>query len=328
MITMPAAASRCALPARVWENRSVGRDHFHLELAVDGLPTSRAGQFVQIRCADFADAGPRSTPWLSGDWPCVTDCDFGAPTAYLRRPFSVADRWRDAEGVDHILIIHHAIGPGTRWLSALAPGATVDLTGPLGRPFDLPAPDRPALLVGGGVGIPPLLYLARELAAEGRREVLLVIGARSRDLLPIELCAPPSNDATPTPCAVLPSCPAHRAVVTTDDGSAGLHGRVTDGLRACLDRQPSAEVLACGPEPMLRGVAAMARERSVPCQLCIERMMGCGLGTCLSCAVKVRDERCAAGWRFALSCQEGPVFRAENLLINSAAPPRCQPNGG
>lgn len=318
MIQSPLASARCVIDARVVANRMICRAHFHLELAIDGFPPSRPGQFVQIRCDDVADDAPHAVEWRLGGWPAVTERAFAGPTPFLRRPFSIADRWRDDDGSDRLLIIHHAIGPGTRWLASLAPGSTLDLTGPLGRPFDPPASDRQVLLAGGGVGIPPLLYAARELAAAGRRDVLLVLGARSRDLLPIELCAEPSADAAPTPCAVLPSSAAHRAVITTDDGSAGLHGRVSDGLRACLDSHPRAEILACGPEPMLSAVAALARERSVPCQLCIERMMGCGLGTCLSCAVKVRDARSATGWRFALSCQDGPVFRAEDLLMSGA----------
>jgi len=148
--------------------------------------------------------------------------------------------------------------------------------------------------------------------------VTVFFGARSGARLPVELTGTPATEPTPVACALLPGEATYPAVVTTDDGSLGFRGSVTDALRQWAQRRQAAEkgtlVCACGPEAMLREVARITRELGFACQLCIERHMGCGLGTCLSCVVRVRDAGDPRGWRWALACQEGPVFQRDDLL--------------
>jgi dihydroorotate dehydrogenase electron transfer subunit len=217
------------------------------------------------------------------------------------------------------VIISRTVGPGTAWLERLSPQETVNVTGPLGRGFRIPPEDVPIVLVGGGVGIPPLVYLARRLDESGRRDVTAVFGATTRDLLPVRLLSEPTTDGQPRMCAELAGVARFPVAITTDDGSVGMRGVVTDALRrrhADRGRQSRAGgmVFACGPEPMLEAVAEITRELGLGCQLCIERKMGCGLGTCLSCVVRVRDDSRAEGWRWALVCSDGPVFDREELV--------------
>ena len=217
------------------------------------------------------------------------------------------------------MIISRTVGPGTAWLERLVPGDTLNATGPLGRGFRIPPADVPTVLVGGGVGIPPLMYLARRLDDMDRRDVTVIVGATTRDRLPLRLLAEPSPDGNPLPCAELAGNARFPTTVTTDDGSLGMRGVVTDALRAWYaDRQDGPPddgvVCACGPQAMLKAVAMTTRKLGLGCQLCIERMMGCGLGTCLSCVVRVRDESKPDGWRWALTCSDGPVFDRDDLL--------------
>jgi len=188
--------------------------------------------------------------------------------------------------------------------------------------------------VGGGVGLPPMFYLARALQSAGWSGVAFV-GAMSRDLLPIELDPNVTipDDGTPVLAerrfadAGLPVC------LTTDDGSLGLPGRITDGLARYLDALPGelagrTVVYTCGPHAMMRAVARLALDRGLPCQVCVEQAMACGMGTCQSCVVKIAlDQPAPSGpdaahgvtpegqaWRYRLACAEGPVFNADDVL--------------
>lgn len=218
----------------------------------------------------------------------------------------------------HLTVISRTVGPGTRWLEQLRPGDAVDTTGPLGRGFRIPPADVPVLLVGGGVGIPPLLYLARRLHELERRNVAAIFGVTQRNLLPIPLAAEPQCDGTPSLCYAWAGGASFALTVTSDDGSIGLRGVVTDALdvlwQAGRRHDRPAGVLACGPDGMLRAVARWTRAAGLGCQLCIERPMGCGLGTCLSCCVRTRDAAIPAGWCWRLACTDGPVFDRDDLL--------------
>jgi len=242
----------------------------------------------------------------------------------LRRPFSIADRWTASDGGEHVCVISRAVGPGTRWLEGLKPDSVLNITGPLGRGFVIPDGQRPLVLIGGGVGIPPLLYLARRLDELGRRDVTAVLGVMTRDLLPLQVRSAPASDGTPTPCVEFPAAVRVPTAVTSDDGSIGLRGVVTDALwvwderRGTVGERPL--VFACGPEAMLKAVARVTRELVMACQLCIERSMGCGVGTCLSCVVRARDEAHPEAWRWKLTCQDGPVFERDELLDYEGEP--------
>lgn len=298
--TQPTSSQRaCALDTEIVAHEAICREHCAIRVITERFPPSTPGQFLQIRCAHDDTSFP-----------------------LLRRPFSIADR-EDVGSTTHLTIISRAIGVGTHWLDHLRVGETLNITGPLGRGYTLPADTKaPILLVGGGVGIPPLLYLARELHAGGYSDVTAIFGVMSHDLLPVRQTTKPTNDGTPTRCLELPGAAPYPAIVTTDDGTLGLQGRVTDAVARWHAQRPAdthAQIFACGPEPMLAAVAHQGRELGDPAQLCIEKLMGCGMGTCLSCIVKLPDQSRPQGWRWGLSCQEGPVFDRDVLLEFSSA---------
>lgn len=293
----------CGRLMRVVANTRLCNEHTLLELATRAAPDSHPGQFLQILCRDqYSESEANATP---------------AGGAFLRRPFSIADQWRADDGV-HISIISRTIGRGTAWLERLTPDQTVDVTGPIGHGFDLPDDNDPIVLMGGGVGIPPLLFLARRLHEAGRTDVTVIFGATSENLLPLRLADAPPADGTASQCVALPGDARYSTVITTDDGSCGLRGVVTDALRIWSSTRTAEDlksgvVCACGPDAMLRAAADATREIGLKCQLCIERHMGCGLGTCLSCVVRVADDSRPTGWRWALACSEGPVFDRDAL---------------
>ncbi|MFO0840630.1 MAG: hypothetical protein U1D55_19140 [Phycisphaerae bacterium] len=316
-------ARKCAAIGLVTDVEAVCRDHVRIEFELKDFPRSEAGQFLQVLTAIEAETSGHVLEWRDGRFPSSLSSEFGCRQAYLRRPFSIADRRRTADGRDRLAILSRAIGPGTRRLDGLFRGDAINVTGPLGRGFRIPCDSRPLVLIGGGVGIPPLLYLSRMLA-EQSRQFVLILGAMTRELLPVRVVSDAPADGTPTPCVQIPGAPECRAIITTDDGSLGVKGRVTVGLAGWARRsdQASAEsgarltplVLACGPSAMLAAISTATRDLGFGCQLCIERYMGCGMGTCLSCVTRVRDETRPIGWRWALACTEGPVFDRDQLV--------------
>jgi dihydroorotate dehydrogenase electron transfer subunit len=213
----------------------------------------------------------------------------------LRRPFSVMAV--DPEAGTFTLFVK-AVGPGSRALSDLHRDETASCLGPLGRPFAPPPPGHEALLVAGGYGIAPFHLFCHELRRGGQRARLFYGGRTVGDLQVREPFA-----ALEVPLAA-----------STDDGSFGHHGRVTEPLAAHLDRHPGpATLYACGPDAMLHAVAALAERRGLPCQVSLDPWMGCGLGTCLGCVVRIQrtgEER--PKWRCA--CTEGPVFDAREVV--------------
>jgi dihydroorotate dehydrogenase electron transfer subunit len=308
----------CSSDARVTARERVCREHVALDLALPTFPPSHAGQFVQLLCRPLDEPAATLRDWPTDGFPSLSDTTLRGPQAFLRRPFSLADRDTGNDGRTRLRIISRTIGPGTHWLEHLHPGDTLNLTGPLGSGFRIPAAPVPLVLIGGGVGIPPLLYLTRRLRELRFPDVTVIFGATTRDLLPLRLTVEPARDGTPRPCVQLPADAAFPAIITTDDGSAGLRGLVSDGLQAWHQQTGRASqdaiVLACGPERMLAAVARLTRTLGLGCQLCIERNMGCGVGTCLSCVVRVRDDARPEHWRWALACTDGPVFDRDELL--------------
>ncbi len=233
----------------------------------------------------------------------------------LRRPFSIGGL-RAAGAQCEIDIIGRIVGIGTRWIDALRIGDTVELIGPLGGAFKYPPSGHRALLVAGGVGLPPIRWLGECLRKCGI-DCRVIYGAQSIDLLPVKIGNKPDTQPIFTPCVDEFSCDGIDAIITTDDGSVGVKGRVTDALKPVLEREAEANTLhvfACGPEPMLKAVADLCLARGVHCQLALERVMGCGMGTCQSCIVPVKDDAALDGWRYALCCREGPIFDARSLI--------------
>jgi dihydroorotate dehydrogenase electron transfer subunit len=207
----------------------------------------------------------------------------------LRRPFSICGT-KDGR----ILVLYKIIGAGTRIMASRKRGEKVSVLGPLGTGFNLPASRQKPLIVGGGIGIAPLCFLAQRL---GSMAVSILLGATSaKELIPLE-------DMDIGLSAVS---------VATDDGSKGHHGVVTDLLKSCLDGQSTGNkqsVYACGPTPMLRKVAEMTLGR-IPCQVSLEAVMACGVGACQGCVVKAAPKKGRTWYRV---CKEGPVFQIDQI---------------
>lgn len=300
----PTRARRGVFVSRVKANESICREHWRLTLEVDGFPKASPGQFVQILCAEPpADASLAFSGWQGG--------------AYIRRPFSIGGLRRSGDGVE-IDILHRAIGVGTIWLSKLHAGDHVSILGPLGTPFALPDARTAVYLVGGGIGLPPLIWLA-EYLRDINVKTIAFVGARTADLLPL-----PRDESV----TIQPDEPSLAfqdfsrcdtpVVVATDDGSLGRRGTVVDAFADYTGRQTGPidmmQVYTCGPERMMHATAMSCIERGVACQVCLERMMACGMGTCQSCVVPIRDIDAPDGWRYRLCCSDGPVFDARTVI--------------
>jgi dihydroorotate dehydrogenase electron transfer subunit len=209
----------------------------------------------------------------------------------LRRSIAISGT---GDGVVTVVVAAH--GPGSTWLAGLRPGDTVDVVGPLGRPFPMPEPGTSALLVGGGYGAAALVGLGARLREAGSA-VAAVAGAASAD----RLC---SVDELSTV--------ASRVEVTTDDGSAGRPGWVTVAVDELLAE--AGVVYACGPMAMLRAVAAAATACGIPSYVAVEESMACGIGVCMTCVLPVVGED--GRTRFSRSCVEGPVFGGDRVRFD------------
>jgi dihydroorotate dehydrogenase electron transfer subunit len=213
----------------------------------------------------------------------------------LRRAFAIYEvKERGVYGgtVEFVFAVH---GKGTAWLAGRRPQDKIDLVGPLGKPFRLPTERVNATLVGGGYGSAPLLPLASALRDRGCR-VDFVLGAGSVERLFGQL------DAKRIATSI---------EVTTDDGTMGRKGRVSDVLPALLDRVQSDVLYACGPMAMLKAVSAIADERGIPCQVAVEESMACGVGVCMTCVLPVVGDD--GQTRMVRSCVEGPVFLGDRV---------------
>ena len=223
----------------------------------------RAGQFLHVACGE---------------------------ANLLRRPISVALAYPD-EPEDTAALIFEVKGEGTRWLARRQVGDTVDVLGPLGNGFAVENGGR-YLLVGGGIGVPPMLGCAKWTAERSTA----VLGFRSADRAML------SKDFQKS-CKEIFLC--------SDDGSIGRHGFVDAQVRDILEKDKDfTEVLACGPKPMLKNVAAVAAGFGVPCQVSMEERMACGVGACLGCAIQMADGT------MQHVCKDGPVFDAGEVDWN------------
>lgn len=225
------------------------------------LPEMLPGQFVEVRVD-------------------------GSETTFLRRPISI--NYVDKEQNELWLMVA-MIGDGTRRLGELKAGDTVNCVLPLGNGFTMPhSQEERVLLVGGGVGVAPLLYMGAEMRQAGIEPTFL-LGARTKeDLLEIDLFKQYG-----------------RVLVTTEDGSEGEKGFVTN--HSVLQKEHFDRIATCGPKPMMVAVARYAHQADIECEASLENMMACGLGACLCCVEKtVQGNLCV--------CKEGPVFNVKQLL--------------
>ncbi len=257
-------------------NRRLSRDYNVLALSAPAIAARvQPGQFVMVK------TGERSEP-------------------LLRRPFSVFEILRDERGAETgFTLLVKRVGPGTERLYAAQPNHAFWCLGPLGRPFTLIDPPTDAWMVAGGVGLAPFVTLAERLRERGCRATLFYGARQAGELFALDVFERLGV----------------RLILSTEDGSCGVRGRVTEPLeRELTKREQDAAVMvyACGPEPMLVTVSRLAAARGRPSELAMERMMGCGMGGCFSCVVRVRDADGVT--RYARSCLEGPVFRGEDIV--------------
>lgn len=204
----------------------------------------------------------------------------------LKRPYSIAGTELAA---GNMIIIYRVVGRGTKLMVAKQPGDTLEMIGPLGNGFDLRG--KKPLLVGGGMGLAPLLFAAQQTCP---RPVEVVAGGRTSD----EMFWQELFQA---------SCNAVH--VTTDDGTLGACGTCVDILPQILQLGNFDSILTCGPLPMIRSVAAYAIKNNIPCQVSMEQHMACGFGACLTCTCGKK-----AGGYFQV-CKHGPVFKAEEVEL-------------
>ncbi len=206
------------------------------------------------------------------------------PGHTLRRPISIC-------GIDKVAgtlrFVFQIRGEGTAELAQFQPGSEIEILAPLGNGFPVD-PVKCTLLVGGGIGVPPMLGVAAEL----KEKAVAVLGFRNQDAVILE------KDFQAV---------GAKTLIATDDGSYGHHGLVTD---LCKDQEFDC-VMACGPAPMLKAVRAMAEERGVPCYVSLEERMACGIGACLGCAVGLLKED--GSQYFGHVCKDGPVFESHRV---------------
>ncbi len=254
--------------------RQISRKHALIRLTDEQeLPEMIPGQFVEVRIDD-------------------------SPSTFLRRPISI--NFIDREHNELWLLVA-MIGDGTRRLGQLQTGDKLNCLLPLGNAFTMPENNGPLLLVGGGVGVAPLLYMGAEMLKQGLRPTFL-LGARTKeDLLEVDLFNRYG-----------------RVCVTTEDGSAGEQGFVT--AHSILQQEHFQRIYTCGPKPMMMAVARYARNAGIVCEASLENMMACGLGACLCCVEKVKvddgspDFASSSQMSNVCVCKDGPVFDTRCLL--------------
>jgi dihydroorotate dehydrogenase electron transfer subunit len=261
--------------ARVIANRPLSSDYNILALAAPAIADAAApGQFVMLK------PGAGTDP-------------------LLRRPFSVFEILRDENGAaTGLTILSKRIGPSTSLIYSARDGDRVDCLGPLGRPFTIVDPPSEAWMIAGGVGLAPFATLAQSLRARGVATTLFYGARRAEELFYLEFFRDLGVEL----------------VLTTEDGSLGERGRVVAPLDRRLTARPSSALVmlyACGPEGMLAATARTAMKHRRPCEVSVERIMGCGLGGCYSCVVPMRGED--GIFHHVRSCLAGPVLNAHQI---------------
>jgi len=222
---------------------------------------AKAGQFVSVYCNDG--------------------------TKLLPRPISICEVNREEKA---LRLVYRVAGGGTAEFSQMKAGETLRILGPLGNGFTLG--ERKAFLIGGGIGIPPMLQLAKELNCEKQ----IVVGYRNDELFLADELKQYGE-----------------VIVATEDGSVGTKGNVLDAIR---ENGLKADVIyACGPTPMLRALKQYAAENGIECWISMEERMACGIGACLACVCKSKEKDHHTNVNNKRICKEGPVFRAEEVEL-------------
>jgi dihydroorotate dehydrogenase electron transfer subunit len=264
--------------ATVAFNRPISTAYLHLGLTVPAFPaTFRAGEFVMVR-----------PPWV------------GDP--FLPRAFSIYRIARQGDSPAVVEILYKVLGKGTQYLARMEPSQEVEVLGPLGNAFTLPDGGARPVLVAGGIGVPPIAALATQIAQfriphSAFRNVEVFLGGKTSEDI---LCVKDFEEA---------GAGVH---ITTEDGSLGTRGLITDLLRPFLITHHGSRftISTCGPPGMLVAVARLAEECAIPCQVSVEANMACGFGACMGCAIEVK----ADAKTYKLVCKDGPVFDSREIV--------------
>lgn len=261
-LTLISYMKKFILDLTVTENLKINQQYVLLKLtSSQTLPDMQPGQFAEIRVD-------------------------GSPTTFLRRPISInyVDKTRN-----EVWFLIRLAGDGTRRLAIIRPNEILNVILPLGNSFSMPGhSSEKILLIGGGVGIAPMVFLGKELLEKGFKPAFL-LGARSqRDLLQRELCETLGEVYT-----------------TTEDASHGEKGYVVH--HSILHKTRFDRIYTCGPKPMMVAVAAYAKSKNIPCEVSLENKMACGIGACLCCVENTPEGHVCV-------CKEGPVFNINNLV--------------
>jgi dihydroorotate dehydrogenase electron transfer subunit len=278
--------------AEILSHQAFGGDqHFLRVQAPDCAASARAGQFAHLSCD---------------------------PMLAMRRPISIM-RADGRQG--WVEFLYKVVGRGTSLLAHRKPGETVSVLGPIGKPFVV-QPDKPrSLLLGGGIGMPPMIFLAEHLKGQTGFQPLVLLGSE----VPFPFPQQPSTFLMPgIPDAVIAAMPLLEdwgipSRLASLQGYAGCyHGYITELARSWLDsldsqQRSEVEIFACGPHPMLEATTRLAREYGLPCQVSVEEFMACAVGGCAGCVIEVQTEHGPAMKRV---CVDGPVFNAYSVFAN------------
>lgn len=259
---------------RVLDHQPVASRHYKLILSSPYISShAEAGQFVNVKCSETNDP-------------------------LLRRPLSVH---RISKAHKRFELLYKVAGKGTELLSKTSVGSELDILGPLGKGFKIDPGKKIAILAGGGMGIAPLLALSEQMTnykLQMTNALYILIGAKTRDSI---LCENEFRKIT------------DQVLVSTDDGSYGKKGFVSDILLDFLDNglgtrdSGLATIYSCGPKPMLRAISEIAYQKKIDCQVSMEQHMACGIGACMGCVIKTSE-----GYKKV--CDEGPVFDSREVI--------------
>jgi len=318
----------------VEKNHQFVKDHFSLRVRTGLIPKPVPGQFLQVMCDSVPHTRSQTyrTHTVGEErWPRLRGLELLDHRPFLRRPFSITSYGPPSKqggtkatcglGSDWFRLIHWAEseleiiymrqpgGAGTGALAQYRAGDEIDVVGPLGKGFTVAPLPKVAVLVGGGIGAPPLLFLVEELVRRGV-EVKVFLGALTRSRIPFQIRGK-SNPRIPRfeRLGVSP-------IICTDDGSAGHHGLVTEPVSQYLEQECETiagdRIFACGPRPMLAALQGIASRCDVPCEALLEEKMACGFGACISCVCAMKESGQKAA--FTRICTEGPAFDVKKVM--------------
>lgn len=247
----------------ILSKKEIAKDIFEFIIDADNkLGTAKAGQFIHLKCDN---------------------------SVFLRRPISIAEIKNNT-----LRFIFQVRGKGTLALSKFNEGDKLNVLGPLGNGFSVDKEYKNPVVIGGGIGIYPLLETAKKLGADA------ILGFRNKDLVTLE------EDFKKV---------CKNVYITTDDGSYIRKGLVTDVLKEVIKEKEVDAIFACGPMPMLKAIKEVAEENNIFLEVSLEERMGCGIGACLCCATPVKDSELEEGYTYAHVCSHGPVFNADEVIL-------------